>query len=556
MQGSVPESYPNSLFILMLRNVLEDYLSSINKERDFDFPLISLLRAMGFYDIHFTHGDREIGKDFIAKRIDDEVLYQYAIQSKKGDINQGKFTDELYGQILLASISGLSHPQFDKSLPRRVVIVTTGRLVGNAPLIFQDLNIELETTYQKNKAVFWGKEQLIDFFEDYGLTSIHQFSAKGLTGYAEFFLIYSKALDGNLSDKEIEEFSRIWLDETLDYRKRVLRAAIEAEIVASKLFGNGLFYEALTTYLCLARVILQVMYEVEDDYTLDVYQQIIEENILPLCRLFHAEFKESWKSTSKKLVWLADAKSGFPMLHYLVWCARILEATTLYFYLTNDKVEKEEIGSFLIEFIEKEVGCGHIPGDRYAISLVWVILTLIQLGKTDKAIELIKRSVIWLCDRVEMGFGLARYDADEYEETNTLLGYPFDFIKVEKNRSSYLATILSDLAAFIEDKDFYSNVINDLEACEIVYSYWQFPDTKAIFIIDTEECRMYPNVPHRDPINAFEDFDYASHIKHEPDSFQITQKAGLNSLILLSVLLKDRYFPKMWKQIIAENATL
>jgi hypothetical protein len=55
-------------------------------------------------------------------------------------------------------------------------------------------------------------------------------------------------------------------------------------------------------------------------------------------------------------------------------------------------------------------------------------------GRTDDAVGLIKRSVIWLCDRVDKGFGLARYEADEYEETATLLGYPFDFIKVQHNR--------------------------------------------------------------------------------------------------------------------------
>jgi hypothetical protein len=556
MQGNVPESYPNNYFRLMLRNVLEDYLSGIKEERDFDFPLISLLRAMGYYDIHFTHGGGEIGKDFIAKKIKDEVEYQCAVQSKKGDINQAEFRNNIMGQLYEASILGLSHPQFDRSMPRHVILVTTGRLIGNAPLTFQAFNDELETKFQTEKVEFWGKEQLIQFFEDYGFTSIHQLTAKGLSGYAQFFLTYSKALDGNISDKEIEEFSRIWLDETLDYQKRVLRAAIEAEIIATKLIGNGLLYEALITYMCLARVVLQVMYETKDDYTLGVYKQIIEENILPLCKLFHTEFKESWESTSKKLVWLTDAKSGFPMLHYLVWCARVLEVTTLYFYLTKDQAEKEEIGSFLTEFIEKEVGVGHVPSDRYAIGLVWTTLMLIQQEKTNKAIDLIKKSTIWLCDRVENGFGLARYDTDEYEETAILLGYPFEFIKAEKNHSSFIASVLSDLAAFIEDKDFYSNVVNDLEACGITYTYWYIPDTKAIFIIDTEECIMYPNVPHRDSINAFEDFDYAAHIKHEPDSFQVAQKVGLTSLILISLLLKDRYFPKIWRQIVSENATL
>ena len=241
------------------------------------------------------------------------------------------------------------------------------------------------------------------------------------------------------------------------------------------------------------------------------------------------------------------------MLHYIVWCARVLEVSSLYFFLTRDKDTKEEIISFLLDFIEKEQGCGHIPGDRYSVSMVWTTLALIEAGRVDKATDLVKRSLIWLCDHLEKGFGLARYEADEYQETAVLLGYPFDSIKVERNRASYLATILCDLAAFIGDKDFYSDVVNDLEACEVVYSYWQFPDTQAIFTIDTAECLAYPNIPHRDSINRFEDYEYADHIKQEPNSFQIIQKVGFNSLILLSVLLKERYFPKMWKHIISET---
>ena len=89
----------------MLRNVLEDYLSSIN-ERDFDYPLGSLLQAIGFYDIHLTHGKTEFGKDFIAKKIDDGAIHQYSIQSKKGDIKQAHFRNEIMGQLMEASLLG------------------------------------------------------------------------------------------------------------------------------------------------------------------------------------------------------------------------------------------------------------------------------------------------------------------------------------------------------------------------------------------------------------------------------------------------------------------
>lgn len=537
----------------MLRNVLEDYLSSV-KERDFDYPLTSLLHAMGFYDIHLTDGGSEFGKDFIAKRIEDGVKYQYAIQSKRGDINQPDFRNKILGQLLEAVVlKKLSHPQLDTALPQRVILVSTGELKDNAFIELRELNNQLENEFKKEKVEFWGKNRLIELSEQYGLTGIHQTTANGLSGFAQFFLVYGKAIDGNLSDREIEEFSRLWLDESLDYKKRILRASIEAGVIGTKLIEGNHIYEAIAVYQSLARVVLHASHDNEDSFVVKIYEEITEERIAPLARQFFTELKAAWEKAERSLLHLCLKDSSFPMLHYLVWSARVLETVSLCFFLAKAEREKEDVISFLVDFIENEEGCGHFAGDRYAVSLVWTSLALIQAGRTDKAIDLVRRSVVWLCNRVDKGFGIARYEADEYEETATLLGYPFDFIKVEKNRSAFLATVSSDLAAFIGDQTFYADVVNDFEACEIVYNYWQFPDTKAIYRIDSEECRTYPNISHQFAINDFEDFEYAEHIKHEPDSFEIAEKVGFESLLILSLLLKDRYFPKTWNQIVARS---
>jgi hypothetical protein len=497
----------------MLRNVLEDYLNSIKDEREFDYPLSSLLQAMGFYDIHLTHGKTEFGKDFIAKKVNDGVVYQYSIQSKRGDIKQAEFRNEIIGQLMEASLLGIVHPQFDRRLDRRVIFATTGRLKDNAGPAFQDMNLELTTTYKKNPVTFWGHERFIEFSEEYGLSGIHQNTVKGMAGYGQFYLSYSKAMQGILSDREIEQFSRLWLDENLDYKKRILRAAIEAEIIATKLIEGSHIYEALTVYQCLARTVMQVMYENDDAFIIEIYKELVKDKILPLCRRFFNQFEQDWTGAEKSLIHLCLKDSSFPMVHYLVWCARVQEVASLYYFLTGSQAEREEIIEFLEDFIETEEGCGHIPGDRYAISLVWTALAFMHFGKSDRAKLLIKKSVIWLCDRVEKGFGIARYDAGEAEETNLLLGYPFDFVKVEPNRSSFLASMASDLAAFMGDKDFYADIVNDFDACDIVYSYWQVPDTKAIFTIDTKECLAYPNVPHQFSLTEFEEFSYAEHIK-------------------------------------------
>jgi len=508
---------------------------------------------MGFYDIHFTHGTVEFGKDFIAKRIEDGTEYQYAIQSKRGDINQGLWRNEIRGQLEEAISSDLSHPQFNTALTRKVILVTTGRLSGNARLTAQEFKTKLERDNQIQDLTFWEREQLIQFSEEYGLTGIYQNTARGLRGLAQFYLTYSKAIDGSLSDREIEEFSRLWLDESLDYKKRILRAFIEAEIIGSKLIEGRHLYEALIVYLSLGRIIMRVMYENNDPFVVKIFEELRQGTILPLCKLFFNQFKADWEEVEKVLTRLCFPESYFPVVNYLVWCARIVEVTSLYFFLTEDQAGRDEAASFLVEFIEKEEGCGHIPSDRYAISTVWTTLALIKAGRIDKAIDFVKRNVVWLCDRVDSGFGLARYDAEEYEETAFILGYPFDFIDVEKNQSSYLATTLADLAAYIGNQEFYGDVVNDIAASEIAYNYWQLPDTQAILTISTEEIIFYPNNPHQLAINNFEDFEYAEHIKHEPSSFSITQKTGVGGLVLLSILLRDRYFPKVWKQIVSED---
>ena len=116
----------------MLEDVIGKYIDSLT-EREFDAPFKALLRLHGFYDIHFLHGPFEFGKDFIAKRTEDGVQHQYAFQTKAGDIGLSEW-NLCRGQIDMLRTDWLSHPNFDTQMPRSARFVTTGRLVGGAPL--------------------------------------------------------------------------------------------------------------------------------------------------------------------------------------------------------------------------------------------------------------------------------------------------------------------------------------------------------------------------------------------------------------------------------------
>src|SRR3954447_16238777 len=118
----------------LLDDAVAAFLDSVS-ERAFDEPLLAVVRAQGFSHVHLVHGQREFGKDVIGRR-DSE---QWTWQSKAGDIGQSEWRD-IRGQLDELRLVNLGHGAFDTTLPRKPVLVTTGRLVGNAPDLFADYN--------------------------------------------------------------------------------------------------------------------------------------------------------------------------------------------------------------------------------------------------------------------------------------------------------------------------------------------------------------------------------------------------------------------------------
>lgn len=105
----------------MLDDAIAAYLDSVS-ERAFYEPLLALLRAEGYADIHLTHGTEEFGKDAIAKR--DEL--QWAFQVKVGNIAQADWRREVRGQLDDLRLSKPLPPCLQaaaSALPRRASLV-------------------------------------------------------------------------------------------------------------------------------------------------------------------------------------------------------------------------------------------------------------------------------------------------------------------------------------------------------------------------------------------------------------------------------------------------
>ena len=124
---------------------------------------MALLCSAGFYDIHFLHGGYEFGKDFIAKVGKGGTVYQYAFQSKAGDINLAGWGRGLW-QIDLLRQGQLAHPSFDLALPRKAALVTTGRLVGGALPVSQDYCQQLIQAGEVPLEI-WDREKLIELMK-------------------------------------------------------------------------------------------------------------------------------------------------------------------------------------------------------------------------------------------------------------------------------------------------------------------------------------------------------------------------------------------------------
>ena len=125
-----------------LRDVVAVFLDTAS-EREFDAPLLALLSARDFTDVHFLHGGFEFGKDCIAKGLKSPgkdvgsgepsswILHQFGIQSKAGDMGLPAWRD-VRAQLDEARLDDLAHPSFDTTLPRAAILVLTGRLRGSA----------------------------------------------------------------------------------------------------------------------------------------------------------------------------------------------------------------------------------------------------------------------------------------------------------------------------------------------------------------------------------------------------------------------------------------
>lgn len=298
----------------MLRNVIEDYLSSI-KELQLFLPFRQLLEAGNYYDIHLVHGATEFSKDFIAKKNINGVETQFFFQLKVGDVNLSRFRTEIQPQLLEACTNSLSHPNFERQLEEEVVFVTSGNLLPFATLAFQEFNNFLQSKLQLLPIATWEKDRLITDFLSVGIEpffSLH----RSPENIGRFFQFYTRITnDESLDCFEIEDYTKKWL--CLDWSTSVnkLQVFFESYFFSKALLEKGRHYEAVLVLSALIRVLLK-----NNKFT--EYQDSIEEYLRDILNSY-CQVVKSVYSNSKPL--LLEETGIFAIFHYPLTCLKTLE---------------------------------------------------------------------------------------------------------------------------------------------------------------------------------------------------------------------------------------
>lgn len=565
----------------MLENALDDYLANLPDERAFDAPFLALLPALGFFDVHYTHGASEFGKDFIAKKRQGRSVVQYSFQAKR-DVAQSDWR-EVQNQLLEGVLTPLSHPHFDVRKPHQPVLVVTGRLSGNTALGAANFNAKI-APFNARPLEVWDRSHLVGVLASNGLAGVHRASAQGFQAYGRFYSLYGEAMEGHLAPRDIEQYSRFWLllppDEagvdssssaatlndaatTSDVTHRLLIAALESSMLAARCQSVDARYEALHCHLASWRAVLHAWHCAQEaqQTALAAHCQALHERVRIVVRDAARDYTDwverLWREVGCNLAACIGGPPGMATslaLSAPVHCARFVETLGLRFRLTESQAERERIAVLLEGFVRAEPNCAYPIAERYAVSLVWPLLALGESGRAEVARNWLHRTAVWLCDRHEASAGLAHLEASAEEEAVTLLGADFEFLKVEHLKSSLVAAVLADLAACLGEAELYSDIVNDLQAVGIVPHFFQPCDSEGAFRFEASDVVLHPRVTYQDALSPFEERRFASHLAHEPSRLTLSEMAGLDAFAAVSLLVRDRYFPSLWPRLPASSA--
>jgi hypothetical protein len=520
----------------MLADAIGNYVDSLT-EREFDAPFIALLHLHGFTDIHFLHGSFEFGKDFIAKRVEEGVQYQYAFQTKAGNIGMSEWS-QCRGQIDLLRTDALAHPNFDRNLPRRARFVITGRLVGGAGLAAQQYGQHLEALGEI-QFLTWDRDTIVEMLS---------IDPRSLNGSPPALLQILGTQHNLLNFVTLEKYSRTWIRS--ECTALSLRDTLEAAVIAHHCMLENRVDLACYTALMLVR---------------SSWATAHGKNPLPDAarvalttgkKLFRHCAMLLWHSCADKYLdpdsMVREGRMPEGFVAYPVRCLTVVELLSMLALLDRQEnpVLSVEITEYLSKFVEANIGAAHPISDRWGISVACCTVQLFVHGKIEVLRPYIKSVIKWVADHYDNGNpGLAGPYSQAEEETAYLLGSPFEHTHLSRRSESYTATQLLDLCSVLEEQELFNLARNEFLAVEIYLPVLEVDDSPAQYSINSDGQRFEPNMPYEELWNPSEGWKVAPHHKRGPDHYYPESAGEMWDQLAISCVVRDRHFVKNWRRL-------
>lgn len=518
----------------MLADVLAAFLDAVT-ETEFYPVFQELLRSRGFSEVHLLHGAYEFGKDSIGQRESDGVRTQHAFQLKAGDIdlNTWRTTKMQIDQI---RTNGFGHPGFDRDLPRRGVLVLTGQLKGAAAGDAQEYAEHVAETSAFRFEV-WDRTRVI--------TELLEAPHIGLAGAADGPLLelVGRIDGGTVNDRDIERFTRRWMRPL----EALSRAALECVVVGARCRSAGRLDLASIAALGLIRAAWSSAHGVDPQPPRAAQAAATGRQIFAaFAGELYAAMEEGHLSP-RGLVAAHPREVGFTVT-YQVRALRVAELLALYGLLLRAE-EQEGVAPVLsrvVEFVRQQPGVRHPISDRWAVSLVPVVLATALIDRA-LAETVLRDTLKWVIDHYDKagqwGLGLADWSANPQDELEYLLGGPLEFIDRDRRSASYLVTVLIDLAGVLQFEQLYSDAVNDAQAVDIHAVCYSVLDSVGQYEIggEGEGLVLHPHVAYPDALPT-DGRPIAAH--HRPASEYLPLRTGRPwDLIAVSALMRDRHWP-------------
>ena len=506
----------------MLQDAVDAFLDGLANERALDEPLMAALRARGFSKVNLTHGGAEFGKDIVAQK--DRL--QYAFQSKLGDIGQGDWR-QMTGQLDELRLSDYVGPEFDLELPRRPVLVISGRFKGNAALAAAEYNRRARQRGEPGLEI-WRRDELISL-----LAGSPDAVLRGSIDGALLKMLGSIER-GEVDMDYIEAFSRRW--EAVSGRELIGLSVIEATLLCEKLR----LAHRLDLACHLALNLIRSAWANPD--AVGQAPSAADAG----ARLFDVYAEVLWSESDDRLLTkrgLVGFSGPSAWITYPIRCMRLSEILGLYgLRLRKAGADRQatEVAAWLARFSAVHPGAAHLVSDRYAVSLIPPVLLLRRRHRAAAA-GVLKRATVWLCDRYERGeFGLAQTGLSPRQEVDRLLGERFEHVQVRGRRSTSLAAaVLLDLAAVCRFSKMYEDIRNDQQAVHLVPLVLRTPNSVDQYSISGDSNRWELNPCYPDRLPRGRPLNLPHHA--EPERTLVRQGRPWD-LLAVSSALRDRHF--------------